>query len=217
MSLAQIGSAIFTSPMLIVAPLSVYIHHILRTREPRIAPPASILKKAPEAKHPQSKRVTFRKEDVERDIRKQGEKGQMDDELTECLSRIHPFGVGRQADGRMTMEATPILCRHGNIGQILVVFRIGEVDQEPGRIVQEMTIQVPKVKDWKNYGAWRSLNVYVREPDGHMDSFRVGDLNGAGYKALKLAVEDIVDLLELWEVFESMKLSYACFWARSNH
>ncbi|KAL8776696.1 MAG: hypothetical protein Q9213_008173 [Squamulea squamosa] len=205
MSLAQValGSALFASPMLIVAPLSVYIHHILHNKEQKTTTPASILKKSPEAKHPQPKKVTFRREVIERDIRKQSEDGAMDDELTKSLSRSHPFGVGAsQADDRMTMEAIPIFSHDGNVAQILVVIRIGEGDEEPGRIVQEMTIQVPKVKDWKNYRAWRTQNVYVREFDGHMHSFKAGDLHGAGYKALKLAVEDIVDLLELWEVFD---------------
>ncbi|KAL9013515.1 MAG: hypothetical protein Q9180_009010 [Flavoplaca navasiana] len=181
--------------MLIIAPLSVYIHHILKGREQKTTSPVPILKKAECAR---SKKVRFRQEDIEREIRKEGQHGQKGGELNETLFGRHPLGAGGAADVPMNMEAKPIFSHHGHIAQILVLFRLGEVEEE-GPLFRKIRIQVPKLEDWNKKEAWRPQNVHVREFDGQMKSIKVGDLGKSDYEVFKLAVGDIADLLELWQ------------------
>ena len=87
------------------------------------------------------------------------------------------MGVGGVADVPMNMEAKPIFSHHGHIAQILVLFRLGEVEEESPPF-RKIRIQVPKLEDWNKEEAWRPQNVYVREFDGHMKSEQGFGLSG---------------------------------------
>ncbi|KAL8855762.1 MAG: hypothetical protein Q9178_007580 [Gyalolechia marmorata] len=200
MSLAQValGSPISASSMLVIAPTSAYIHHILKRREQKTTTPVPILKKPQKAECARSKKVRFRQEDIEKEIRKESQHGQKGGELNETLFGKHPLGAGGAADIPMNMEAKPIFSHRGHIAQILVLFRLGEVEEE-GPLFRKLRIQVPKLEEWNKEEAWRPQNVYVREFDGHVKSVKVGDLGKSDYEVFKLAVGDIADLLELWQ------------------
>ncbi|KAI4265498.1 MAG: hypothetical protein L6R38_009382 [Xanthoria sp. 2 TBL-2021] len=203
MSLAQIAF----NPILILAPFGIGMHYLLKRRKADIEAPAPASKKPCKGTQMTAKKIKVKKEDINKKIRDEPKHWYMYEEANKEnfedywgylfggfeASRGHRHKYGEP----LVMEVTPVFCEHhpGELVRIVVTFVFAEGEEE-GEVWREISIEVPTEKDW-NEQAWMDRIVHIREYDGYTVVIEVRDFSRSDLKAFKLAVQDLMDLLEL--------------------
>ncbi|KAL8772241.1 MAG: hypothetical protein Q9209_002453 [Squamulea sp. 1 TL-2023] len=210
MSLVQTAfeSAILASPILLLSRLGAYIRYILRQR--KADPEARILPTKNPTQNTEGKATKFKvkKKDVEEDLRNEPDHWYMFEEPNKENFEDYwgyLFGGYEASKGHrhkygesLAMEVAPVFCEHrpGTLTQIVVTFVFADGEEE-GKIWREITIEVPSEGNWHVKKAWMDRIVHIREYDGYSVVIEIRDFGRSDFKAFRLAVDDLSELLEL--------------------
>ncbi|KAL8668675.1 MAG: hypothetical protein Q9168_006706 [Polycauliona sp. 1 TL-2023] len=198
-------TSIAANPILTLPPFGMGIRYLLKKDSPEVKARAPNLKESPTEKRPRAKKFRVKRNDIEKDkrnhwyIQEEANKENLEDYWGYLFGGFEASRGHRQKYGEpLAMEVRPVFCERdpGKLVRIVVTFVFTEGEEE-GATWREISIEVPAEEEEWSRQAWRECIVHIREYDGFTVVIEVGEFERSELKAFKLAVDDLMELLEL--------------------